>query len=138
MSRYFIAVDYKTAPMGFLMSMVSLAGGACLGPEQALGSVGGGLALSLTEYIDFDEDDKKLIVLTGMTAAIGALFPSPLLTCLIMYELGTSPRSSMESVTILGLAATVALMINYELIEETWLEHVSLKTIIVRAIYHNV
>jgi H+/Cl- antiporter ClcA len=46
----------------------------------------------LTEYINFDDDDRKLVVITGMAGAIGALFPSPILTVLIFYELGTPPR----------------------------------------------
>jgi H+/Cl- antiporter ClcA len=54
--------------------------------------VGGGLATWITEQLDFEESDRKLIVLSGMAAAVGSLFPSPILTVMMMFELGTPAR----------------------------------------------
>lgn len=123
-------VDWKIAPQTILLSLISLAGGASLGPEQALGTVGGGLATFLLDYLpDLDADDRKLLVLVGMTAAIGALFPSPILTVLMIFELGHPPRTTMESVTILSFAASISFMIFYAIVgtEKTWLEPVTNK-----------
>ena len=65
-----------------------------MGPEQGLGNLGGGLATYITEhYIVFDDDDyRKLSVLAGMAASLGALFPSPLLGVLMFQELGDPPK----------------------------------------------
>jgi H+/Cl- antiporter ClcA len=41
---------------------------------------------------DFSVEDKQLLVLTGMSGAMGALFPTPLLAVLIIHELGNPPR----------------------------------------------
>ena len=66
------------------------------GPEQALASLGGGLATYVSEnfnlYDDNGEDYKKLLVLGGMASALGALFPSPLLGVLMLIELGKLPK----------------------------------------------
>lgn len=86
-------VEPTWAPLTGFISMISLAGGACLGPEQALGNLGGGIATYTTEHlVEFEENDRKLVVLSGMTAALGALFPTPILAVLMMYELGNPPK----------------------------------------------
>jgi H+/Cl- antiporter ClcA len=47
----------------------------------------------MLQYLpQLDQDDRKLLVLLGMTGAIGGLFPSPILTVLMFYELGDPPR----------------------------------------------
>ena len=66
--------------------------------------MGGGLGVFLLQFFpDMDEDDKKLVVLAGMTAAIGALFPAPLLSVMMMYELGHPPRSVVVAVALVIL-----------------------------------
>lgn len=55
--------------------------------------MGGGLGTFIKERVfDLDEDDEKLVVLAGMVAAVGALFPSPILTVLLFFELGKPPK----------------------------------------------
>jgi H+/Cl- antiporter ClcA len=93
----------------------------------AQGTVGGGFACFLYERQflpeDLDEDDRKLLVLSGMAAAIGALFPSPILTVMMIFELGHPPRSTMESVTILSFASCVSFIVYYAVIGDgkSWL-----------------
>ena len=44
-------------------------------------------------YVTFeDEEYKKLLVLGGMSAALGALFPTPILGVLMLFELGKMPK----------------------------------------------
>lgn len=129
-------VETSTAPKAVLLSVISLAGGATLGPEQALGTMGGGLGVLLLQvFPDLDEDDKKLLVLAGMTAAIGALFPAPLLSVLMMYELGHPPRTNMESVTILSFAAIAAFACYIAIVgtNKTWLRLTNTRGIILAA-----
>lgn len=56
--------------------------------------MGGGFATYLVEnYFHFtDVTDNQMIVLCGMCAAFGALFPTPILAVLIIYELGQPPK----------------------------------------------
>ena len=87
-------VEPKWVIHSFILSMLSLAGGASLGPEQALATLGGGTATFLVEnYVTFeDENYQKLLVLGGMAAALGALFPTPILGVLMLIELGNMPK----------------------------------------------
>lgn len=86
-------VEPKWTPITYFISALSLAGGATLGPEQALGNLGGGIAYYITSLVDFeDEDYNKIFVLSGMASALGALFPSPMLGALMMHELGEPPK----------------------------------------------
>ncbi len=55
--------------------------------------MGGGLATWVAEHIELEDDDyKKLFVLSGMSAALGALFPTPMLGALMIHELGNPPK----------------------------------------------
>ena len=117
-------VDPKYTPLTVFISAVSLAGGASLGPEQAMGNLGGGMATYVTENIvEFKDDDyRKLVVLCGMSAALGALFPTPILGVLMIYELGNPPRSYMESIILLSFGSCISFLIYYSLMEYTYLE----------------
>lgn len=70
-----------------------------------------------------DSDDRKLLVLSGMSSALGTLFPTPLLAVLMIHELGNPPRAYMESIVILSCGACTGFVIYYWLIEYTWVEH---------------
>ena len=52
-----------------------------------------------------DKDDQKLCVLSGMSGAMGALFPTPVLGVLIIHELGNPPKSYMESTLLMSIPA---------------------------------
>eukprot|EP00605_Chrysophyceae_sp_TOSAG23-4_P001239 GSChrysophyteH1.ASY1.ANO1.1350.1 assembled CDS len=119
-------VEPKWSPQTFLLSAASLAGGASLGPEQALSNLGGGLATYVAEHYpqdSMDGDDRKLLVLSGMSAALGALFPTPLLAVLMIHELGSPPRAYMESIVILSTGAVVSFVLYYWLVEYTEVEY---------------
>lgn len=93
--------------------------------------------------MEFESDYKKLTILAGMAAAMGALFPTPMLAILMIYELGDPPkyvlppyshlslcdgvsycyRTYMESILILSFGACVSFMIYYWLVEYTYLDH---------------
>ncbi len=60
---------------------------------KSQGNLGGGLATWVAERIELEDDDyKKLFVLSGMSAALGALFPTPMLGALMIHELGNPPK----------------------------------------------
>ena len=68
------------------VSAVSLVGGASLGPEQALGSIGGGAGNRLSRRRGLREDDARLNTLTGFAGAYGGLFSSTVIVVAMIME----------------------------------------------------
>lgn len=116
-------VEPKHVPLTVTISAISLAGGGCLGPEACLGNMGGGLGTYISELMKLeDEADRKLVVLGGMGAALGALFPSPFLGVLLICELCIQlPKSYMECLTVLSVPAIVSFAVFYSLGPEAYL-----------------
>ncbi len=75
---------------------MSLVGGASLGPEVALGQMGGGTADLIASRRGLDEDDTKALTLTGMAGAFGGLFSSPFLASLLVLEVARTGRQRFE------------------------------------------
>jgi H+/Cl- antiporter ClcA len=68
---------------------------------------------------------KNLLVLTGMSGAMGALFPTPVLGVLMIHELGNPPRGFMESTLLMSVSAIMAFIVFFQLEEKTWLERLT-------------
>ena len=79
-------VEPKLVPGILLVSTASLLGGASLGPEKALGSVGGGAGYWWAKRRGFSADDRAAATLSGMSGAYGGLFSSPLIVVSMMLE----------------------------------------------------
>lgn len=61
--------------------------------ESSQGNVGGGLATLINRRMEFEnKEDQDLMVLAGMSGAMGALFPTPVLAVLMIHELATPPK----------------------------------------------
>jgi H+/Cl- antiporter ClcA len=77
-------------------------------------------------YVEFPlEADRNMVVLCGMCAAFGALFPTPVLGVLLIYELGQPPKSFMESVLTLSVGSIIAFAIYYRFAENLYLERLA-------------
>ena len=74
------------------VSAVSLIGGASLGPEVALGQMGGGAGTYIAERRKLDDDTTKEQAISGMAGAFGGLFSSPLLASILVLEISAPPR----------------------------------------------
>lgn len=86
-------VDARRVPAIVGVSAVSLLGGASLGPEVALGQIGGGAAATMAQRQGLDEETTKSLTLSGMAGAFGGLFSSPLLAMLLVLEIARPPVS---------------------------------------------
>ena len=62
-------VEPSTVPGGVVVSLVSLVGGASLGPEAGLGMMGGGLGTWMSERHKLSEDIAATNTLSGMSGA---------------------------------------------------------------------
>ena len=79
-------VDPGPVPGIVAVSAVSLIGGASLGPEKALGSIGGGAGTWFSARRRLDPDDSKTITLAGFAGAYGGLFSSPMIVVMMIME----------------------------------------------------
>ncbi|TIC82186.1 chloride channel protein [Nocardioides sp. GY 10113] len=85
-------VDHRPVPSVVAISAVSLIGGASLGPEVALGQVGGGAADVVSQRRGLDEDTGKALTLGGIAGAFGGMFSSPVLSVVLVLELARPGR----------------------------------------------
>ena len=79
-------VDLRSAPGIVAVSAVSLIGGASLGPEQALGSMGGGAAGWVSRRRGLNDEDDKVNTLAGFAGAYGGLFSSTVIVVMLILE----------------------------------------------------
>jgi H+/Cl- antiporter ClcA len=79
-------VDVRLVPGVVAVSAASLIGGASLGPEQALGSMGGGAATWVSRRRGLDVEDTQANTLAGFAGAYGGLFSSPVIVVMLIVE----------------------------------------------------
>lgn len=85
-------IELRWVPSIVSVSAVSLIGGASLGPEVALGQMGGGTGGLIAKRRNLDEDNTKALTLSGMAGAFGGLFSSPLLAIILVMEIARPAR----------------------------------------------
>lgn len=86
-------IDVRRVPSIVAVSAVSLIGGASLGPEVALGQMGGGSGAWLARRRELDDPTTKAMTLSGMAAGFGGLFSSPLLAMVLVLEIARPPAA---------------------------------------------
>jgi chloride channel protein, CIC family len=79
-------VDYRIVPGLAAVSVVSLIGGASLGPEKALGAMGGGLGSWMAQRRGLKSEDAQVNTLTGFAGAYGGLFSTTLVVVMLIME----------------------------------------------------
>lgn len=79
-------VDPGMVPGLVAVSTLSLIGGASLGPEKALGSMGGGAGTWLAERRGLKTEDAQVNTLAGFAGAYGGLFSSTVIVVLLILE----------------------------------------------------
>jgi H+/Cl- antiporter ClcA len=80
-------VDTRSVPGIVAVSAVSLIGGASLGPEQALGSMGGGAATWVSRRRGLSDDDDQVNTHAGFAGAYGGLFSSTVIVVMFILEI---------------------------------------------------
>jgi len=79
-------VDAGLVPGIVAVSAVSLIGGASLGPEKALGSMGGGAGSWIAQRRGLKTEDAQVNTLAGFAAAYGGLFSSTVIVVMLILE----------------------------------------------------
>ena len=80
-------VDPRLVPGIVAVSTVSLIGGASLGPEKALGAMGGGVGSWLAQRRTLSKEDSQANTLAGFAGAYGGLFSSTVIVVLLILEI---------------------------------------------------
>jgi chloride channel protein, CIC family len=115
-------VEPSTALQAVAVSVVSLAGGASLGPEQGLGLLGGGLGTWVSERRHLGDDMRRTNTLSGMSAAYGGLLSAPILATILVLELAR-PKADrvMDTLVAALLSSTVAFALYFPIAGSTFL-----------------
>jgi H+/Cl- antiporter ClcA len=116
-------VEPSTVPGAVLVSLVSLVGGASLGPEDALGKLGGGLGTWISDRRKLSDDVKATNTLSGMSAAYGGLLTSPLLATILVLELAPLKARQLGHQLVASLlSATVAFAVYFPIAGSTFVD----------------
>jgi len=115
-------VEPSIVPGAVVVSLVSLAGGASLGPEDALGKLGGGLGTWLSTRQKLSREVQETNALTGMAAAYGGLLASPILATILVLEVASlKARRFAETMVACLLSSSVSFAIYFLIAGSTFL-----------------
>ena len=104
------------------VSLVSLVGGASLGPEDALGKMGGGLATWVSARRKLDQDTSATNTLSGLSASFGGLLSSPILATSLVVEVSRPTRERYARTVVAALlSSTVAFAVYFPIAGSTFL-----------------
>lgn len=114
-------VEPSTAPAAVAVSLVSLVGGASLGPEDALGKMGGALGTWVSDRRKLSEDARAATTLSGMAASYGGLLASPLLATMLVVEIAR-PRALRFADTLVAslLSSSIAFAVYFPIAGSTF------------------
>jgi H+/Cl- antiporter ClcA len=114
-------VEPATVPGAVAVSLVSLAGGASLGPEAGLGMMGGGLGTWLSERRKLSEEMRATNTLSGMSGAYGGLLSSPILATILVLEVARlKARRVADTLVASLLSSTVAFAVYFPIAGSTF------------------
>lgn len=99
-------VDTGLVPGIVLVSAVSLIGGASLGPEQALGAMGGGAGTWIARRKGLDKEDGDANVLNGFAGAYGGLFSSTVIVVMLILEVARPGGQKFAKALVGGIIAS--------------------------------
>jgi chloride channel protein, CIC family len=114
-------VEPSTVPAAVAVSLVSLVGGASLGPEGGLGMMGGGLGTWISERRKLPEEMRATNTLSGMAGAYGGLLSSPILAVILVLEVARPKAARMADTLVAALlASTVAFAVYFPIAGSTF------------------
>lgn len=107
-------VEPSTILKAVAVSLVSLVGGASLGPEDALGKIGGGLGTWVSERRKLDKSTSATNALSGMSGAYAGLLSSLILATSFVVEIARPKRAGFANTVVAALlSSTVAFAVYF-------------------------
>ena len=115
-------VETSTVLKAVGVSLVSLIGGASLGPEDALGKMGGGFGTWFSARRRLDESTSATNALSGISAAFGGMLSSPILATALVIEVARPKLARLgDAMVATLLASTVAFAVYFPIAGTTFL-----------------
>jgi H+/Cl- antiporter ClcA len=99
-------VDAGLVPGIVVVSTVSLIGGASLGPEKALGSMGGGAGSRIAQRRGLKPEDAGVNTLAGFAGAYGGLFSSTVIVVLLILEVARPGGQRLAKALVAEIVAS--------------------------------
>jgi H+/Cl- antiporter ClcA len=99
-------VDPRSVPGIVAVSAVSLIGGASLGPEMALGSMGGGAAGWISRRRGLNDEDDVVNTLSGFAGAYGGLFSSTVTVVMLILEIARPGGQRMAKTLVATIVSS--------------------------------
>jgi H+/Cl- antiporter ClcA len=115
-------IEPGSVPRRVVVSFVSLVGGASVGPEAALASMGGGLGTLVSRRAGLSPVMSETNTLAGMAGAFGGMFAAPVLSAILVMEAATEggrTRYVMTTVPAL-VASSVGFAVYFALAQTTF------------------
>lgn len=82
-------IPYRMAPMIFISTVLTHLFGGSAGREGAALQLGGSIGSLLGKFFKFDEADKRVVIMCGMSAAFSAVFGTPIAAAIFAMEVGS-------------------------------------------------
>ena len=117
-------VEPRYVPRRVLVSFVSLIGGASVGPEAALASMGGGLGTLVSNRFGLAPQMSATNTLSGMAGAFGGFFAAPMLSAILVVEAsaeGGRERFVVRAATTL-IASSAGFAVYFALAQTTFVD----------------
>ena len=101
-------IPLKVAPLIFVSTIITHMFGGSVGREGAALQLGGSFGNVLGRIFRFDEKDKKIMIMCGMSAAFAALFGTPMAAAVFAIEAATVGIMYYTSLVPCVISALVA------------------------------
>ena len=80
-------IDPRLVPGTMAVSALSLIGGASVGPEKVLSTMGGGVGTLVAQRRGLCKEDSQVNALAGIAGIFGGLFSSPMIVVMLILEI---------------------------------------------------
>jgi H+/Cl- antiporter ClcA len=101
-------VDPRLVPGTVAISAVSLIGGASVGPEKVLTSIGGGIGSWVAQRRGLSEEDSEVNTLAGVAGIFGGLFSSPVIVVMLILEVARPGGHRFSKTLVTDIVAASA------------------------------
>lgn len=101
-------IPFRMLPLIFVSSVISHIFGASVGREGAALQMGASAGSTAARLLKFNENDHKILIMTGMSAAFAAIFGSPLTAAVFSMEVisvGVMYYAALVPCTVSALTA---------------------------------